>query len=655
MKKGSRIFFVGLFFIVCVFAACGKVKIEPNPPLQEVLTKYKLDDISTFAAADNGTAYILCYTPSDNIFVSGNCMYQFDAAGEQTGEYVLSDYAQLTTIDVGEDEHTVYFTGQGMRPDLCLFALNAETGEVEELCAFPYFQNIKKIVYINGRVYVLGQQQWAYQTVDEAGDYNFAGGERLVYYDINTKEIYNLGFEYPINIAPVKDDILAVLGYLPAEGYCIMEYDPKKDAMQVRQRLKRYSFDNFAVCNNGDSLLYSYDINFGLMMVDYENPEMEVEIYEDVAWERNIEAVKDRIYCMDEITKDVVSFPLSAVRRENKAVKLISSWGNVAPYGCGYALERIAVPWDQIVLKTLAQDKDYDLCIGSTYDSSSQVMKDSDSFYPLNDIPGVKEYLERCFPYVKEAATKEDGTIWMLPFIVEGRGLLIKEDELLQAGIPISRGMTYAEFANAVHGRSEQQKGLLYLPMYMIARSCMDQYISHSSLDDPLFQEYIEVLKQLYIDLPFRSGQKISNDLLLRYEFFGRDYWTNYWYIEQYKEAGYTLCSFPSAGNSGKNVVYCYFLAVNPNSLRLKETLSYIADLTAYLMAQENVWYFTDYQVEPGSFEEQIYQLYQNGEIPFSVDADVYLNDMEKAFSGEIPVEQYVEDVRQKLLKYQKE
>ena len=39
------------------------------------------------------------------------------------------------------------------------------------------------------------------------------------------------------------------------------------------------------------------------------------------------------------------------------------------------------------------QDKDYDLCIGSTYDSASQVMKDSESFYPLNDIPGVEEYL----------------------------------------------------------------------------------------------------------------------------------------------------------------------------------------------------------------------------------------------------------------------
>ncbi len=654
MKKRSGIVLFGLFFAVCFFASCGKMQIEPNPPLQEVLIKYKLDNINAFAAADNGTAYMLCYTPSDDIFVSGNCMYRFDAEGEQTGEYLLSDYTQLTTIDVGEDEHIVYFTGQGMKPDLCLFALNAETGEVEELCAFPYFQNAKKVVYINGRVYVLGQQQWAYNTVDEAGDYNFVGGEKLVYYDINTKEIYNLGFEYPINIAAAKDDILAVLGYLETEGYCIMEYDPKKDAMQVRQRLERFSFDNFAVCNNGDSLLYSYDINFGLMMVDYENPEIEVEIYEDVFAERTIEAAGDRIYCMDEITKYVVSFPLSAVRRENKAVKLISSWGNVAPYGCGYALERIGMSWDQIVLKTLAQDKDYDLCIGSTYDSASQVMKDSESFYPLNDIPGVEEYLNRCFPYVKEAATKEDGTIWMLPFLVEGRGLLIREDELLQAGIPISQGMTYTELASAVHGLSEQQKSLLYLPMYIIARSCMDQYLSHSPLKDS-FQEYIEALKQLYIDLPFRSGQKISNDLLLRYEFFGRDKWVDQWYIEQYKEVGYTFCSFPSAGSSGKNVIYCYFIAVNPNSSRLKETLSYIADLTGYLAAQENVWYFTDYQAEPGSFEEQIYQIYQNGEIPFSVDADVYLTDMEKVFFGEIPVEQYVKDVEQKLLKYQKE
>ena len=131
MKKRSGIVLFGLFFAVCFFASCGKMQIEPNPPLQEVLIKYKLDNINAFAAADNGTAYMLCYTPSDDIFVSGNCMYRFDAEGEQTGEYLLSDYTQLTTIDVGEDEHIVYFTGQGMKPDLCLFALNAETGEVE--------------------------------------------------------------------------------------------------------------------------------------------------------------------------------------------------------------------------------------------------------------------------------------------------------------------------------------------------------------------------------------------------------------------------------------------------------------------------------------------------------------------------------------------
>ena len=83
-------------------------------------------------------------------------------------------------------------------------------------------------------------------------------------------------------------------------------------------------------------------------------------------------------------------------------------------------------------------------------------MKNSNSFYPLNDIPGIEEYLDRCFPYVREAATKEDGTIWMLPFLVFVDGMLVQEVKFLQDNIIFSDGVTCEKLALAFLKESKE-------------------------------------------------------------------------------------------------------------------------------------------------------------------------------------------------------
>lgn len=70
---------------------------------------------------------------------------------------------------------------------------------------------------------------------------------------------------------------------------------------------------------------------------------------------------------------------------------------------------------EEFSLTVMSQDKNYDVCmINSSQDYSANI-KSKGSFYPLNDVPGVAEYLDKCFPYVKEAAYTESGKYGCCP------------------------------------------------------------------------------------------------------------------------------------------------------------------------------------------------------------------------------------------------
>lgn len=647
-----RIVVIGVLCML-LFSSCGKPDIKPNIIMQEVLVEYDADNIGAFAAAEDGTVYIVGSQGGASDKSSGLSLRRYDCQGELTGEYPLDDYFFIRAAAAGADG-SVYFTAQGSGPDLCLYRFYPDTGQIDPLCSFSYFVNIKQLVCMGERVYVLGQQRWK-KLYAAGADYDFSAEERLVYYNEDDGEVYDLGLEFPVNIARGIENKLAVLGYLPAAGYCLMEYDPKSDSMEVKREFDEFLFDNFAVSGEGE-LIYSYMSNpFGLLLTDGSGERPESELFREAMPEGLVGYAGGMVFCQRNDSKHLVSFPLEKVRRNNRTVRLITAQGSDAPYGCGYVLDRIDMDWDKLVLKALAQDKDYDLCIASTADSGTGKMRDSASFYPLNGIPGVEEYLERCFPYVREAAVKEDGTIWMLPYRIWIRGFLVQEEKLEQAEIPLQPGITCAGLAELVCGLDAEQRKLFNFSPYYLAQCFIDQYLwKYSPSGDGLFLTCMENWKQLYRDIPEIPAAPVE-DILYRQTLLGWGDWSEQLELERYEEERYSFYSFPKAEEGSGNCMVCCFLAVNPNSERLEEALSYIADLAAFLTAQDGVWYFTDLETEPGSFAEQVHNVCRDGELPFATDADVYRKGLEKALSGELGLEEYVEEVIQKYRMYLEE
>lgn len=163
------------------------------------------------------------------------------------------------------------------------------------------------------------------------------------------------------------------------------------------------------------------------------------------------------------ITGSILQFHLKDVKCENKTLHYITAKTEVSePFGCGYEMERSVLEMDKFALKVMALDKDFDVCFVDSDDSFSYNLRENGVFYPLNEIEGVQEYLDACFPYVRDAATDRNGNIWMLPLTVDICGLLVSKeatDEIL-----IKKDMTYEEYCSAYEALSEEEKKVVERP-----------------------------------------------------------------------------------------------------------------------------------------------------------------------------------------------
>ncbi|MDE7298176.1 MAG: hypothetical protein K2N94_05030 [Lachnospiraceae bacterium] len=648
---------ISCFFIFCtilLLSACGKEKIKPGIPLQDVTAEYEIEGaLKSVAALEDGTMFALTGSPA------GYRISRFDVQGECTGTYSLESYTNIDSIVVTEDGETIYFVGQN-KLSMILMAFHTATGQFEELCDFWFdIVQARKIVLLGDNMYVMGQKKLISHSMYSSTnrEYDFSAGDTILCCSMKDGEYSALGIEYPINIASSGKGTLIVFAYFPEEGYCLVEYDPGDASIKQKARLDECRFYDFAVCNDGNSLLYDGMLSSrGLLLADFEDPDLEIEIYDNsTAWNSDFRVWygAGKVYLQDAGSQKLVSFPLSAVQKKNKAVRLVATGelSAIAPYGCGYRLERIEEEWDKIALKMMAQDTDYDLCLSSSGYGKSIAMRDSDVFYPLNDLPGIGEYLERCFPYVREAATTEDGTIWMLPFSANVYAMLVQEERAAERGLNLHNNMTLSEFAQLVRGLSEEDQGLFMVYPEEVSDDFLKRYFWHnSSVQGGTFLENLESLRVLYrnealLNPPGNVNQEI---LLCTVEAFGR-------YPRYSTREGFSIFSVPKGEPSDKNNVTLYYLVVNGKSKYREEALNYLADLIAYLMRRDDLMIFKDYRAEAGSPEEQIYELFANGEVSFAVDEDVYQKDCADVLKGGQSLEEYVQEVERRLRLYLEE
>ncbi len=652
MKRGLL---SGILLFVLLCCGCGKEELEENRKnFSELISVYPEEKMVMAYTADQ-EGYVYTVSTQDGKYN----LYQYDENQKLSFQYVFDDsIGNIHALSV--ENGTIYFAAERtFEQGILIFSLFMETKEIKSLAKYDFFDTVRQMFLQDGRLYLLGARNYSLNAQKLGGNdgYYFCE-DKLIYYVLEEGESYGVEIKYPINMAFTENGKLMVHAYVDKEGYQMLEYDPVQDSIKSIAAFENYQIGQFAVCNDGKNIIYCYDKNSrGLVLAPLSNLNDEAELctFQQIASPADIKVFyqNGKVYLLNR-NYNVMSFPLADLYHENKTIRYIAPGFQIdAPYGCGYMMQREELSEDKFVLKILAQDTDYDLCLIDTINYKSYDLKKNDMFYPLNDVPGVEEYLDQCFPYVKEAATKEDGTIWMIPVAVYMPGLVVQEDTLKELGVPLRRDMTWLEFASMLASIPKENQELLLISRTVCSMLFFQQYFQrYHSIDQEAFRQNAAALQTIDPDLKFLSYREDKRFLFYycRYVFE----YTSSALRELYYGEDAKIYPMPRLSSTDHtNTATCILLAVNPASDRLQETLSYISDYVNWQMSEKEApLFFKEPVPEPGSFDEEIYTLYQNGEIAFTLDHEAYINGFYDMLDGKKSLEDYIDETEQKLKIY---
>ncbi len=629
--------------------------------------QYEDEDIQAYTVDEEGALYIVGITKD-------NCNHGTDAVSDEEhkncfdplylhkydleGGMVFSHEFDETIgrIDcIAVNGSKVYLSIPGYNDQgacLSLYVYHMDTDIMEQLYDINAFEYAKQIIYLGNRVYILGFNNYMRFEDSKVFQETYKSkGEKLVYYNLEDKKGYDIGINIPISISPCDDGTLLINSYLDNEGYCLLKYEPKKDLMKVVSSYDRGLFQEFASCDNGNKLVYISLMKLrGLVISDIRSIEEEAEIYsEATVFNYGIYHVKGQVYCMTN-ARDIVRFTLDKYCKENRVIKYLSPKNQEGePFGCGYTIKRSELEDDMFALKLLSQDKDYDLSFMNTSAFFSYNIRKNGVFYPLNDVEGIAEYLDSCFPYVKEAAINENGDIWMLPIGVDIPGLVVNKEVLANEDIGLKNNMTYEEFYQVQDKMTEELYQKADCSPYLLYRYFFAQFFNKQrGLDYNLLSNKLELFLKYDSRLPYGNSFNPDDEFLYNYHKSAFFYERTLKLTSQEKKL--EVYSMPKLNATDKNIGTCYFLAVNPKSKNLKETLAYLVDLISYTMEQEKApLHFKEPVPEKGTFRRSIYDLYKKGEITFYIEQDVYNDGFFDVIENGADIEEYIKETERKL------
>ena len=352
-----------------------------------------------------------------------------------------------------------------------------------------------------------------------------------------------------------------------------------------------------------------------------------------------------------DVTKDtgdysVVRIKFSDYYKYNNPINYICSPDSgTTPFGCGYILNEMHPTGEEAALKILSMDRDYDICYLSTGDDISYQIKKKGSFYPLNDIEGVAEYFDKCFPAIKEAFTDENGDIWALPIHAKTRFVFSNN------GNTDYSQMTTTEFIDYIDGLSEEEIEKVHIFNNDLIEDVLAEYIiTHNSFDAPEFRSFAEKLKSserlnsakniglftkdVNIDCSFSLRQSDMLIILGNYE--GR------------------VFGIPRIGSEASLMQDVTFMSVNPNSEHLQDAINYITEVVKYQSENEDTFIFRE---EAGKYSESpvikpLLKLCSDTKLYFTYPSELYIEDFNKYLAGEISLDDFVAEADRKLSAY---
>lgn len=647
-----------------LLGGCKHVEVEPVAALQDVWTEYKLtENMIAYTLDEEGNLYTLEWdmtvtagqadrmqkalagltaeelaqmTPEElEALMSEEEDSHFIRKYNAQGECILSvavdsgatSYVKTMAVQDGTVYFVAYITGNKTST---LYSCCLETAELTVVKELPYLKIVLRIIPMGDCLYLLGTNVEGYGGPTDSRKYKHSG-EKIFCYSLSEDRFEELGIEEPLDMCPAEDGKFCIYAHI-GEEFGLLLYDTSRDTMTVLAKTEEYKMHYVAYCSEQQAVIYM-SLSRGLVLSYFTDLDVECELYPDFGFQdNNICCVNGNVAVKTSAENTVIQFPLAQVKCENRTIRYIrpEMWG-IDPFGCGYEIQHTELTQDKFALKVMALDKDFDLCYVNSYGSFGYSMKEYGVFYPLNDIPRIQEYLDACFPYVKEAATDVDGNIWMLPIAVDIPGVVVKKDATDE--VILKENMTYEEYCREYEALSPEEKKWAIAPDYYAEKFINHYILDRGTIDTEEFRNILQSMAK-------NSGTQQENTEDMYYRAWEERDYRAYGTLQYGEDA--TVFAEAKLTADSKNAGTCQFLAVNPYSDNLEETLQYITTLVAYMLEKEDApLFFANREVADTNYERTLYELYENGAIVFSVDADVY-EAYEDVFDGSLTVEDFV-------------
>ena len=329
-----------------------------------------------------------------------------------------------------------------------------------------------------------------------------------------------------------------------------------------------------------------------------------------------------------------------------------------------------------MVTKLLAGDSDYDFMMLSTDSSLAADILRTGAYYSLNEIPEVAGLLNRYHGYIKEAATAENGDIWMIPCGVNVPFVLYREDLCEEYGLDFD-DMTYLEFMEQVDALPKKGEHTFMVPYYLMTGDITSKfeqvygYENMSEQETELLRSYMEKIRGY--DVPFHEGKwwvlsseerpnKMSDESMknIVFELERSDNMTLSSSLNFFRIDGFRAKKLPDLerGVDCPSGVRVDFIVINPKSDKLELTLQYVSELCEKLQKDTTNairWMSRGEEFSDNVLREDIYRLISEGEVYSGYPYDVVGAELWAYREGKQEFDVMLEEIQRNIKMYKEE
>ncbi len=392
-----------------------------------------------------------------------------------------------------------------------------------------------------------------------------------------------------------------------------------------------------------------------------------------------------RLFIQDVESGKVYHFDPAAYVTWNEPLKgYVTSEFSVTEWA-GYNIDLEVVSWDELALKVLAEDRDYDFVIMTTDMAEATSLRDAMAYLPIPE-KEIAGYWAECWPCVKQGAS-HNGDIWMLPLTVCARGLAYSEQNLAEYGLSIENINTMpqlCEAAKVLHENGESGWYTLQPMQDNLLQEYLWKYRNEETInfDTPEFRAIMEFIREEYKNNDYSDDYYRSS--MINLSTAGMDYdedsgLSKAEQIEQeqrrqaarvYLEETGTYSTFnlekyigaegmrvrPVPGMSGTEEtvqISGTFLVLNPNSRNQKELMEFVSAMAETYIADAGTYLSSNAEryVEDVVMQD-ICSLYRNGEMVFGMPDDLFTSYYKYVMGQDLDPDEVVKELNRVVNMY---